>query len=77
MWRVRSLIANATPAPALAFSIGELNQQIGVDAPVMISDELEGPATVGWRRPVVLLPRAVLAMPQPCSAPLSAMSSCT
>src|SRR5688572_21195473 len=64
MWRVRSLIANATPAPALAFSMGDLNQQVGVDATLMVSDELAGPATVGWRRPVVLLPRAVLTMPQ-------------
>jgi bla regulator protein blaR1 len=64
VWRVRSLIANATPAPALGFPIGELNQQIGVDATLMVSDELAGPATVGWRRPVVLLPRAVLTMPQ-------------
>lgn len=63
MWRVRSLIANATPAPVLAFPIGELGQQLGVDAILMISDELEGPATVGWRRPVVLLPRVVLGMP--------------
>ena len=62
MWRVRALVANAAPAPALAFQIGELTQQIGADATLMISDELEGPATVGWRRPVVLLPRAVLTM---------------
>jgi TonB family protein len=63
LWRVRSLIANATPAPALAFPIGGLYQQIGVDATLMLTDELEGPATVGWRRPVVLLPRAVVGMP--------------
>ena len=64
MWRVRSLVANATPAPTLAFSMDELNQHVGVDATLMVSDELAGPATVGWRRPVVLLPRAVLTMPQ-------------
>jgi TonB family protein len=64
MWRVRSLVANATPSPALAFPIDELNQELGVDATVMISDELPGPATVGWRRPIVLLPRAVLTMPR-------------
>ena len=29
----------------------------------MISDELEGPATVGMRRPVILVPRSMLQMP--------------
>ena len=64
MWRVRSLIANATPSPVLALPTRELNQELGVDATVMISDELPGPATVGWRRPVILLPRAALTMPR-------------
>lgn len=63
MWRVRLFIAHATPSPAFAFPIQELNQEVGVDATVMISDELPGPATVGWRRPIVLLPRAILTMP--------------
>jgi TonB family protein len=64
MWRVRSLVANATPATALAFPLHELNQELGVEATVMISDEVPGPATVGWRRPIVLLPLAVLTMPR-------------
>ena len=63
MWRVRSLIANATLAPASAFPMSELKQLLGAHATLMISGELEGPATVGVRRPIVLLPRAVLAMP--------------
>jgi TonB family protein len=62
MWRVRSLIGNATPAPALAFPMSDLNEHVGVDATLMISDELQGPATVGWRQPIVLLPSAVLTM---------------
>ena len=42
---------------------GDLARVIGVDAVVMISDELEGPATVGTRRPVILVPRSMLQMP--------------
>ena len=76
-WRVRSLIANATPAPALAFSMGELNQQVGVDATLMVSDELAGPATVGWRRPVVLLPRAVVGMPPAVQRAIICHQACT
>jgi beta-lactamase regulating signal transducer with metallopeptidase domain len=30
----------------------------------MISDDVEGPATIGVRRPVILLPRSVLRMPE-------------
>ena len=62
MWRVRSLVANAQPDDALTPAMQEWQQQLGTRATILISDELEGPATIGVRRPVVLLPRSVLAM---------------
>ena len=60
--RVRSLIAGANPAPTLTPLLDELNGSLGTGATALISDALEGPATVGVRRPVVLLPRSVLDM---------------
>lgn len=62
LFRVRALTRNATPDVGLAPLVSELNQSLGTTASVKISDELEGPATMGVRRPVVLLPRSVLTM---------------
>ena len=59
--RLRSIVANAVPAPSLDH--GGDAAAIGVAAAVMISGDLEGPATVGVRRPVILVPRSVLQMP--------------
>jgi TonB family protein len=63
LWRVRSLVTNATRQDAIAEEMGDLQEQLGTRATFLITDQLEGPATVGVRRPVVLLPRSVLAMP--------------
>jgi TonB family protein len=60
--RLRSMVNNAVPEPSLDRN-GDLSRLIGVTAALMISDDLEGPATVGVRRPVILVPRAVLRMP--------------
>jgi TonB family protein len=60
--RLRAIVAHAVPAPSLDHS-GDLGRSAGATAIVMISDELEGPATVGVRRPVILVPRSVLQMP--------------
>ena len=62
LMRVRSIVARADSADAIAHISDELTQSLGVSAAVKISDDLEGPATVGVRRPLVLVPRSVLAM---------------
>ena len=59
--RLRSIVAKAVPAPSIDHS-GDAGS-IGVSAAVMLSDDLEGPATVGVRQPVILVPRSVLQMP--------------
>ena len=60
--RLRSIVAQAMPHPSLDAVSGELMQALGVSAAVKISDDLEGPATVGFRHPLVLMPRSVLSM---------------
>jgi TonB family protein len=60
--RLRSIIARAESVDAFADITAELTRSLGVTATVKVSDDLDGPATVGVRRPVVLLPRAVLPM---------------
>jgi TonB family protein len=62
LWRVRSLVSNATPNEAIALAMRELQHQLGTRATILITDQLEGPATIGVRRPVVLLPRSVTGM---------------
>ena len=60
--RVRSLIVNARREPAFDSLMSELNQSLGVAATLMVSEQLEGPATIGVRSPIVLVPPSVLGM---------------
>ena len=60
--RLRSIVARAEPHHTLDGVSRELMQSLGVRAAVKVSDDLAGPATVGVRRPLVLVPRAVLGM---------------
>jgi TonB family protein len=60
--RVRSLIVNARREPAFDALMSELNQSLGVTATLMVSEQLEGPATIGVRSPIVLVPPSVLGM---------------
>jgi TonB family protein len=60
--RVRSLIASARREPAFDSLMTELNQSLGVNATLMVSERLEGPATVGVRNPIVLVPPSVHGM---------------
>jgi TonB family protein len=63
--RLRTLVGNARSAHDLARLVEGVD---GVDpsgARILISDDIEGPATVGARRPVILLPARVLDMPDP------------
>src|SRR5262249_50207725 len=60
LWAVRRLVRRARPVTdcGLLDLAAELGAELGVGRPVAVceSDELTTAATVGWRRPVVLLP---------------------
>src|SRR5262249_6304948 len=65
--RVRRLVAESTPLGAelgaeLTAKLTQLAAQLGVRREVLLraSDALTVPAVAGWRRPVVLLPVAVV-----------------
>jgi TonB family protein len=60
--RLRSILARAQVDSGFADITGELTRSLGVGAAVRVSDDLEGPATVGFRNPVVLLPPSVRQM---------------
>jgi TonB family protein len=60
--RLRSIVANAQREPALSRVIDDLHLAPAAVAVVMIPDDVEGPATIGVRRPIILLPRSVLQM---------------
>jgi TonB family protein len=61
--RLRSIISSAAPEPSLHHAGTNLGRMLGVHATLMLSDELAGPATVGVRHPVILVPRSMLQMP--------------
>jgi len=61
--RLRAIRRRATRAPSLDGVALTLKQDLHARADVMLSDEVEGPVTVGWWRAVVLLPRRVLQLP--------------
>ena len=60
--RLRSIVGRATTGESLAAVSNPLMESLGVSAVVKVSDDLEGPATVGFRAPVVLVPPSVLTM---------------
>lgn len=60
--RVRSLIATARRDASFDPLMTELQSQLGVSATLMVSETLEGPATIGVRAPIVLVPSAVTSM---------------
>jgi TonB family protein len=60
--RVRYLIANARRESSLDSLMRDLQARLGVSATLMVSESLEGPATVGFRNPIVLVPAAVAGM---------------
>jgi len=57
--KLRSILARAALDDGFAEITGELTRTLGVTAAVRVSGDLEGPATVGLRSPVVLLPVSV------------------
>ena len=62
MLRLRTIVARATPAASLTSMTRELTTALNVRAEVRMTDDLAGPATVGARRPIVLLPPSVLGL---------------
>jgi TonB family protein len=63
LMRLRAIVSRASDDEALVPVSSELMRTLGVSAAVKVSDDLDGPATVGIRRPLVLVPRRVLELP--------------
>ena len=57
--RLRRTAVRLEPAP---FSVRDAQTRVGVHADVYSSNDIAGPITFGFRRPVVMLPPAVLSM---------------
>lgn len=62
--RLRSVTRQAEPAASLAALSTQLQADLGARAELLISDDVEGPATVGVGRPVILVPRRFVELPQ-------------
>ena len=62
VWRVRRLRRDANPLPNERQRLDAWQKRLGVSAPVSlnVSDRIGAPAVVGWRRPAILVPRALL-----------------
>lgn len=62
--RLRSVTRRAQPATSLAALSTQLQSDLGARAELLLSDDVEGPATVGVRRAVILVPRRIVELPQ-------------
>jgi beta-lactamase regulating signal transducer with metallopeptidase domain len=62
LWQLRRYRRLATPLSPLPGSIREARRYTGADALFCLSEDVSGPATLGCREPVVLLPRSFLTM---------------
>ena len=62
-WRLRRIVSDATPTTILQPVALELEAAIGATAAITVSDDVQTPATIGVRRPLILLPRRILEMP--------------
>ena len=61
--RLRRIIRRASLDHPLDAVLGDLTRTLRTSATVALSDDVDGPATVGARRPVILLPRRVQEQP--------------
>lgn len=61
--RLRAIVAHATPESSLESIAGELATALATRGALTITDEIDTPATVGFRRAMILLPRRVLQLP--------------
>jgi TonB family protein len=64
MARLRGINRRASFDRSLDSVLRELTRSVGAAATIAISDDVESPATVGVRRPLILLPRRILVLPQ-------------
>lgn len=62
--RVRRLRERSERLATLGAFVGELQASLNTNAEVRVSDEVSGPATMGLTRPVVLLPKRTLDLPE-------------
>jgi bla regulator protein blaR1 len=62
-WTLARLRRTAQPLAPLPAAFCEAEARIGVQPGIYVSDRIAGPITFGWRRPVVIVPPAVLEMP--------------
>jgi TonB family protein len=58
--RLRRIIGNAVPATTLHSITRSLSIALRANATVTLSDDVHTPATIGVRRPLILLPRRIL-----------------
>jgi TonB family protein len=63
LWRLRVIVRRASPDATLTNLVDQLGRLTGAAAASLISDEVDTPATVGLRHPVILVPRRLLEMP--------------
>jgi TonB family protein len=63
--RLRTVTRRAEPSPVLSELSAQLERDLGARAEVLLSDDVEGPATVGVARPVILVPRRLIDLPLP------------
>lgn len=62
--RLSVIRRRALPISPLPPLVADLSRQLNTSASVRVSDDVECPVTLGFRRPLVLLPRRVLTMPE-------------
>jgi len=63
LMRLRSVTRRAEPATTLFNLSARLQSDLGARAEVLLSDDVEGPATVGVRRAIILVPRRIIDLP--------------
>jgi TonB family protein len=63
--RLRRITGRAQPTAALDPLLRELSMSLNTTATISITDDVHTPATVGLRRPLILVPRRLLALSQP------------
>lgn len=62
--RLRAVTRRAEPATSLNGLSTQLQADLGARAELLLSDDVEGPATVGVRRAVILVPRRIAELPR-------------
>jgi beta-lactamase regulating signal transducer with metallopeptidase domain len=63
MWHLRRVVSRATPDHTIHQVLETILVGYRDRVEVRISDDVDGPATVGVFRPVILLPRRILELP--------------